>query len=174
MLKGIIRKMTHFEKKIEKAILYQTSKIFPVNTSDKGQIIKIENDPYSFWADNTKMYIFEINEVHNFLTWYWHNYKETFIFDICANVNNKIAWQYFCKTDSNFIHTYPSVDTYNTEVIEHKDLISIFENLINVNGIDDFVTNFILTKNYNRMMDFKKTNNTIYKFATNSGSQIFK
>jgi hypothetical protein len=165
--------MTHFEKKIEKTILHQTSKLFPVKTSEKGQITKVEDEAYSYWVDGTKVYIFEMNEVHNFLTWYWNNCKETFIFDICTNIDNKVHWKYFCKTVSNFINTYPSIETYNTEVIEHKDLIPIFENLINVNGIDDFITNFISTKN-NKLMDFKKTNNTIYKFATNVGSQIFK
>lgn len=162
-----------FEKKIEKTILFQTSQLFPVNTSEKGKITKIEGEAYSYWVDSTKVYIFEINEVHNFLTWYWNNCKETFIFDICTNIDNKIPWKYFCKTVSNFINNYPTVESY-ANVVEQKDLIVIFENLINVNGIDDFINNFILTKKYNKLMDFKKTNNTIYKFARNSGSQIFK
>lgn len=166
--------MTHFEKKTEKAILSKASQVFPVNTNEKGKIIKIEGEPYSFWADNTKLYIVGIDEVHNFLTWYWHNCKETFIFDICSNVDNKIPWQYFCKTVPNFANTYPSAETYNNEVIEQPDLTTIFENLVNVNGIDDFITNFILTKKYNKLLDFNKTNSTIYKFATNFGSQIFK
>lgn len=166
--------MTHFEKKIEKTILFQTSEVFPNTATVKGQIIKVEEEPHSFWVDRAKLYIFEIHEVPTFLSWYWHNCKETFIFDIVSNGDNKITWKYFCKTVSNFAMNYPSVEVYNANVIEHKELITIFENIINVNGVDAFINDFILTKKYNKLMDFKKTQNTIYKFATNCGKQIFK
>jgi hypothetical protein len=125
--------MTYFEVKIEKKILYESNQYFPSYTDKKGKIIKIANEPYSYWIDKTKMYIFEDNELFNFLTWYWYNYTESFIFDFC-NIDYEIPWKYFSKTFPNFKNNYPYVDSYNTNIIEQPNLVTIYYNLINVNG----------------------------------------
>ena len=165
--------MTYFEKKIEKKVLYESNQYFPSHTNKKGNIIKIANEPYSYWIDKTKMYIFEDNELFNFLTWYWYNYTESFIFDFC-NIDYEIPWKYFSDIVTNFKYNYPNLESYNTNIIQQPNLVSIYNNLINVNGINDFINNVIFKNNNYKLMDFKKINNVIYKFATDSGTQIFK
>jgi hypothetical protein len=50
-------------------------------------------------------------------------------------------------------------------------MVEIYDGLINVVGIDNFINCLIINKY--KSMDFRKTNNIIYKFATDCGTQIF-
>jgi hypothetical protein len=141
---------------------------FPSNNNNN--ITKINNEPYSYKIGKIKMYVFDENELFNFLTWYWYNSKESFLTDFC-NINYKIPWKYFCEKIHEFKTNYPNVDTYNSNIIEQANMVEIYDGLINVVGIDNFINCLIINKY--KSMDFRKTNNIIYKFATDCGTQIF-
>lgn len=163
--------MTYFDKKIEYKIFYQSNQYFPISTKI-NKIIKVENEPYSYWIDKTKIYIFENNDLFNFLTWYWYNYKESFIFDFCDIIYN-IPWKYFCEKIPNFKEKYPTVDDYNSQLIHKKNLVEIYDNLIIIVGLDNFINDVIIKNKKYKSMEFRKINNIIYKFATDCGTQIF-
>lgn len=165
--------MSYLNKKIENKILYESYERFPTNTNKNGTITKIVNEPYSYWVDKTKMYIFENDKLFEFLTWYWHNYKESFLIDFC-DIEYEIPWKYFCKQIPNFKEKYLTVEQYDSNIIQQTYLIEIYDKLVNVVGLDNFINDVILSKNKYKSMGFKKTNNVIYKFATNCGTQIFK
>lgn len=145
--------MEFLDNKLEKKLLYLTNQYFPSHINKNGKIVKILNKPYSYWIDRTKIYIFENDELFNFLTWYWYNCKETFLIDFC-NIDYEIPWKYFCEKIPNFKINYPSVDSYNSDIIEKRDADEIFDELIYNVGIDDFINNVILKKNKYKSMEF--------------------
>ena len=156
------------DKKILSKILNISKEYFPYKTNNN--IIKINNEPYSYWIGKTKMYIFNQDELFNFLVWYWDNCRESFLVDFC-NIDYDKPWKYFCEKVPGFKTNYPNVDIYNSNIIEQHNLVEIYDGLINIVGIDDFIN--CLIKQSIKSMGFRKTNNIIYKFATNCGTQIF-
>jgi hypothetical protein len=139
-------------------------------TLKSNNIIKIIDEPYSYKVDNIKIYIFDKDEMYNFLIWYWNNCKETFIFDFC-NIKYEIPWKYFCENITDFKINYCDVDAYQKNIIENNNLVNIYDNLVNNVGLDNFIKNIII-KYYNSM-DFIKNKNIIIKFSTNCGTQIY-
>jgi hypothetical protein len=150
-------------------LFYVSNQYFPSHTIQKN-IIKINNEPYSYWIDKTKMYVFCENELFDFLVWYWNFCKESFLVDFC-NINYSIPWKYFCNKITDFKTNYPNVDTYNSNIIEKDNLVEIYNDLINVVGLDNFINSIVIHKY--KLMSIKKTNNVLYKFATDCGKQIF-
>lgn len=150
-------------------LFYASNQYFPSHTIKKN-IIKINNEPYSYWIDKTKMYVFEEDKLFDFLVWYWNFDKESFLIDFC-DINYSIPWKYFCDKIPDFKTNYPNVDIYNSNIIEQANMVDIYDDLINVVGLDNFI-NCIVIKKY-KTMGIKKTNNVLYKFATDCGKQIF-
>ncbi len=161
--------MNHLSPQLQSKLLFVSKDCFP---SKNNNVIKIDNDnePYSYHVAKTKMYVFDQNDLGNFLLWYWHNDKESFLVDL-SNIDYEKHWQYFSGNNQDFNIIYPDADTFNSNVIENPNMVQIYDNLITVNGIDHFI-NQVVIPNY-KMIDIKKINNTYYKFATNCGTQIF-
>lgn len=165
--------MSYFDKKIEKKILNYSYNYFPTHTNMNGNITKIVNEPYSYWVDETKMYIFEKDELFNFLTWYWYNNKDTFFFDLVDLDYDETVWKYFCNKIPNFKINYPTDESYYTSIIENTNGVEIFDNLINIVGLDNFINDVLIKKNNYKVLNYNITKNIIYKFATHCGTQIF-
>ncbi len=160
--------MNQLANDVQTKLLYVSKDCFPNNVNNI--VMKIINEPYSYQISKTKMYVFDINDLLNFLIWYWHNQKETFLFDMSSIY--KKQWKYFYDNNVGgvFKDLYPDADTFNSNVIENVNMVQIYENLIGFNGINDFINELVIP-NY-KSMDIKKYSNTYYKFATNCGTQI--
>lgn len=160
--------MNQLDRQLKSKLIHVSKQYFPVNTNNN--VIKINHEPYSYCISITKMYVFDQNDLVNFLIWYWNNYRESFLFDV-YHISHKIQWKYFCDYNPGFIDLYPDTDTFRSNVFEQNDLVNIYSNLINVNGFNHFINNVVIN-NY-KSMDIKKNYNKLYKFATDCGTQIF-
>ena len=147
--------------------MYNVKEYFDGNNTFK----KIENEPYSYQISKCKVYVFENTELMSFLDWYWVNQKESFLYDICAYIDIDLQWKYFKDRIPGFINDYPNSDFFEKNIIEPANMVELYENLININGINDFLNNLIIKKY--KQIQIKKLNNIYYKFATNCLEQIF-
>lgn len=150
------------DKKIQSKLLYKSKQYF---ITTNNNITKINNEQYSYLAGNIKIYVFDKDELFNFLSWYWYNYRNEFLFDSC-NIDYHVHWKYFNQKNQNFIDQYPSVEIFQKNVIEKNNMVELFENLINICGINNFLNDVIIPKY--KIFDIKKIENTFYKFATNN------
>lgn len=158
--------MNQLANNVQTKLLLVSKDYFPSNVNN---VVQIANEPYSYQISKTKMYVFDLNDLSNFLTWYWNNHQESFLFDL-SEIYEK-QWKYFYNTDNLFKNVYPDADTFNSNVIENANMVHIYDNIIAVNGINNFINQFVIP-NY-KSMDIKKYHNTYYKFAKNCGTQIF-
>ncbi len=158
--------MNQLANDVQTKLLLVSKDYFPSNVNN---VVQIANEPYSYQISKTKMYVFDLNDLSNFLTWYWNNHQESFLFDL-SEIYEK-QWKYFYNTDNLFKNVYPDADTFNSNVIENANMVHIYDNIIAVNGINNFINQFVIP-NY-KSMDIKKYHNTYYKFAKNCGTQIF-
>lgn len=166
--------MEYFNEKINKQLLKESCAYFPSSYLHKNNIAKINNEPYSYWIGNVKMYVFDKNDINSFIIWYWYNVRNSFVVDFC-NINYNISYKYFCDKIPNFKINYPTVDEYNKNIIENIEYMNKFEELINTSGgINNFITDVIIFKNRYKTMGIKKTKNIKYLFATDCGTQIFR
>jgi hypothetical protein len=162
--------MDYFDQKISLQLLKKSNDYFPDHNNKN--IVKINDEQYSFWVGRIKMYVFDENEMISFLKWYWYNVKDSFIFDI-TNISNKIQYSYFSNNILYFKTNYPTVEDYNIDIIENIDCVNKFEKLINDSGgIDNFITNVIIFKNNYKKMEIKKIKNIKYLFAYDCGTII--
>jgi hypothetical protein len=159
--------MNHLSPQLQTKLLFESKERF---FSSNNNVIKIDNEPYSYYVAKTKMYVFDQNDLFDFLVWYWNNQKESFLVDL-SDIDYEKPWKYFSNNNNGFVNLYPDADTFNSNVIENPNMVQIYDNLIAVNGIDDFINQVVLNKY--KLMGIKKINNTYYKFATNCGTQIF-
>ncbi len=159
--------MNQLANDVQTKLLYVSKNYFG---NGNNIVAKIINEPYSYQISKTKMYVFDQNNLFNFLIWYWHNQKETFLFDL-SEIYKK-QWKYFYDNDVDgvFKNLYPDANTFNSNVIENVNIVQIYDNLIAVNGINNFINELVII-NY-KSMDIQKYSNTYYKFATNCGIQI--
>ncbi len=158
--------MNQLANNVQTKLLLVSKDYFPSNVNN---VVQIANEPYSYQISKTKMYVFDLNDLSNFLTWYWNNHQESFLFDL-SEIYHK-QWKYFYNTDNLFKNAYPDADTFYSNVIENANMVHIYDNIIAVNGINNFINQFVIP-NY-KSMDIKKYHNTYYKFAKNCGTQIF-
>ncbi len=154
--------MNQLDKQLQTKLLYISNQYF----SSNGNIdfIKIADEPYTYKISRTKMYVFNENELLDFLMWYWFNEQESFIFD-SINIDYKKHWKYFSDNNPGFRNLYPDADTFNSNVIEQPNAFNTYNNLININGINHFINHVIIDKY--KLMDIKKNKNVYYKFAKN-------
>ena len=158
--------MEQFNGKINSQLLKESRKYFTPSYINNN-IVKINDEPYSYWIGATKMYVFDENDIIPFMIWYWCNVRDSFVLDIC-NIDNYIPYKYFCDKIINFKINYPTVDEYNKNIIENPECMNKFEELISVSGgIDNFIINVIIFKNRYKTIGIKKTNNIKYLFSTN-------
>ncbi len=159
--------MNQLDSSIKTKLLFESKERFSSNADNT--VLQIDNEPYSFRISKTKMYVFDQDDLIDFLAWYWFNEKESFLVDL-SDIDHKTQWKYFCDNNPGFIHLYPNPDSFTTNVYENVNLVNIYDNLVMVNGINHFINHVVLNK-YKRM-GIKKLNNIYYKFATNCGRQI--
>jgi len=166
--------MELFNKKINSQLLKESRKYFIPSYINKNNITKINNEPYSYWIGSVKMYVFDESDIITFMNWYWHNIRDSFIFDIC-NIDYDILYKYFCDKIPNFKINYSTIDEYKINIIENQECMNIFEEIINVSGgIENFITNVIISKNRYKTIGIKKIYNINYLYATDCGTQILR
>lgn len=135
-----------------------------------GTIVKIQNEQFSYMVGRVKAYAINDYEINDFLMWYWNNKKEHFITDIILNTSYNNQWKYFSKKINDFNTIYQNPVSFNTNLIENNNGIEMYENLINVVGINNFINEFI--QNKYKIIGLHKRKNCYFKFAYENGHLV--
>ena len=137
---------------IGKKLLYEKNQIFPnPERLFVGMIEKVEPEPFSYYVEDCKMYVFKDNDIRDFIKWYLEYDRDEFLFDFLSNDGGTACHKYFKLKGVN----------YDTELFIHFDEW--------VKDREHFID--YCTGQYKKMQVYKRKD-WFFKFATKNSFQI--
>lgn len=158
---------------IAKKLLTHSDENHKQNTYKENPIEKIGTDPYSYWIGCTKVFVFEPDELFNFLIWYYENYKESFLMELLY-LQKRDIYNYFRQHNEGFRSEFPRLESFDS-IYQHDNYTNVMEELIFEQGHGLFITKLLMDESRLRAIEIRKLNDFVmYKYCRVDGDYVYR